>query len=229
MYARNGPPPRPLRGWTLVLELEPETGDREDLSHEIADRNRRCGAPDRLHQRHQCGLRRTCRRRPELFLQCAQGGFPGCALRRHQAAMWRQVPCELLRKQNGIGDEMRRLGLLGLLCLLMMSEARAANCSIPYFSFNITSEGPWPAFMTVKSGQSCGSRRWNFSTMVPKRLYLVTSPQHGRVTLSAPGGYRYSSAPGYVGKDTFTLRLCGTKDGGFEGCANLLFNVTVVN
>ena len=83
--------------------------------------------------------------------------------------------------------------------------------------------------MTVKSGQSCGSRRWNFSTMVPKRLYLAAPPQHGRVTLSDPGGYRYSSKAGYVGKDSFTLRLCGTKDGGLEGCANLLFTVNVVN
>jgi len=124
---------------------------------------------------------------------------------------------------------MIRLGLLGLVCLLMTSEARAADCSIPYFSFNITSEGPWPAFMTVKSGKSCGSRRWSFTTIAPKRLYLAAAPQHGRVTLSEPGGYRYSSSPGYVGKDSFTLKLCGTKQGGFEGCANLLFNVSVVN
>ena len=124
---------------------------------------------------------------------------------------------------------MIRLGLLGLVCLLMTSEARAADCSIPYFSFNITSEGPWPAFMTVKSGKSCGSRRWSFTTIAPKRLYLAAAPQHGRVTLSEPGGYRYSSSPGYVGKDSFRLKLCGTKQGGFEGCANLLFNVSVVN
>jgi len=124
---------------------------------------------------------------------------------------------------------MIRLGLLGLVCLLMTSEAHAADCSIPYFSFNITSEGPWPAFMTVKSGKSCGSRRWSFTTIAPKRLYLAAAPQHGRVTLSEPGGYRYSSSPGYVGKDSFTLKLCGTKQGGSEGCANLLFNVSVVN
>lgn len=124
---------------------------------------------------------------------------------------------------------MTRFWLIALLCVLTVSEAYAADCNIPNFGFNITSEGPWPAFMTVKSGQSCGSRRWNFSTMVPKRLYLVTPPQHGRITLSEPGGYRYSSTPGYVGKDAFTLRLCGTKDGGLEGCANLQFNVSVVN
>lgn len=119
--------------------------------------------------------------------------------------------------------------LLGLLCLFTAPEAHAADCMIPGFNFNITSEGPWPAFMTVKSGQSCGSRRWSFTTITPKRLYLAASPQHGRVTLVAPGGYRYFSKPGYVGKDAFTLRLCGIKNGGLEGCANLLFNVSVVN
>jgi hypothetical protein len=50
-----------------------------------------------------------------------------------------------------------------------------------------------------------------------------------RVTLNAPGEYRYASTRGDAGKDSFTLRLCDTKDGGLEGCANLLFNVNVVN
>jgi hypothetical protein len=108
------------------------------------------------------------------------------------------------------------------------TEVQAANCRIPHFSFNITSEGPWPARMTVTSGESCGSRRWNFSTMVPNRLFLLAPPQHGRVVLSAPGGYRYFPAGSYVGGDSFTLRLCGTKDGGYQGCANLLFSVNVV-
>jgi hypothetical protein len=83
--------------------------------------------------------------------------------------------------------------------------------------------------MTVRSGESCGSRRWTFTTITPKRLYLAIPPQHGKVVLKAPGGYRYFSSPRYAGADSFTLRLCGTKFGGYEGCANLLFAVTVAN
>ena len=80
----------------------------------------------------------------------------------------------------------------------------------------------------VKAGKSCGSRRWTFGTITPSRLYLVTQARHGKVTLSHPGGYHYSAAAGYVGPDSFTLRLCGTKNGGYQGCANIQFDVSVV-
>lgn len=62
-----------------------------------------------------------------------------------------------------------------------------------------------------------------------KGLYLTVAPRHGKVTLKFPGTYRYFPAVGYVGDDTFTLRICGTYNGGYEGCTNLLFNVNVVN
>jgi len=52
---------------------------------------------------------------------------------------------------------------------------------------------------------------------------------HGKIVLSAPGGYRYFPSAGYLGGDTFTLKLCGTANGGFEGCADLLFSVNVVS
>jgi hypothetical protein len=119
--------------------------------------------------------------------------------------------------------------MLVLLVASTVDEARAEkNCSIPGFSFNITSEGPWPAHMTVKAGKSCGSRRWTFGSITPNRLYLASQPKHGSVALSHPGGYRYSPAGGYVGPDSFTLRLCGTSNGGYQGCANLQFDVSVV-
>jgi hypothetical protein len=124
-----------------------------------------------------------------------------------------------------------RLGLLTLVLLAaaFANEARAdQNCRIPGFNFNITSEGPWPARMTVKAGKSCGSRRWTFGSTAPSNLYLVTQARHGRVTLSHPGGYHYSPAGGYVGPDAFTLRICGTTNGGYKGCANLQFDVSVV-
>ena len=82
--------------------------------------------------------------------------------------------------------------------------------------------------MSVRAGESCGSRRWRFGSTAPSKLFLLAAPKHGRVVLSAPGGYRYFPAAGYVGTDAFTLKLCGTKNGGYQGCANLLFNVDVV-
>ena len=124
--------------------------------------------------------------------------------------------------------KIRYLLSLLLLSLAVAPPAQAGNCRIPGFNFNVTSEGPWPALMTVKSGESCGSRRWSFGSTAPSKLFLATAPQHGRVVLSAPGGYRYFPAGGYVGVDSFTLKLCGTTNGGFQGCANLLFSVTVV-
>jgi hypothetical protein len=107
------------------------------------------------------------------------------------------------------------------------SEARAGACSIPYFDFRFTSQGPWPARMTVQSGKSCGSRSWSTGGTL-KQLYLASAPRHGKVALSFPGKYRYFPSSGYVGADTFTLKLCGSAIGGFEGCSDLLFNVNVV-
>lgn len=125
-----------------------------------------------------------------------------------------------------------RAGLLAIvLSVTWMAndEVRADdNCQIQRFNFNITSEGPWPARMTVKAGKSCGSRRWSFGTITPSRLYLADQARHGKVTLSYPGGYQYSPAAGYVGSDSFTLRLCGTKNGGYQGCANIRFDVSVI-
>jgi hypothetical protein len=81
--------------------------------------------------------------------------------------------------------------------------------------------------MTVQSGKSCGSRRWTFGGIL-KQPYLARAPRHGKVVLSFPGGYRYVPSPGYLGDDTFTLKICGALNGVFEGCADLLFSVTVV-
>jgi len=123
---------------------------------------------------------------------------------------------------------MKAVFLLMLFSLLLVSnEAGAADCRIRRFNFRITSQGPWPAHMTVQSGKSCGSRRWTFGGIF-KQLYLASAPRHGKVVLSFPGGYRYVPSPGYLGDDTFTLKICGVLNGGFEGCADLLFSVTVV-
>jgi hypothetical protein len=117
--------------------------------------------------------------------------------------------------------------LMFISSFLLSNEAEAADCMITPFNFRITSQGPWPARMTVQSGKSCGSRRWTFSGTL-KQLYLASAPRHGKVVLSFPVGYRYVPSPAYLGDDTFTLKICGVTNGGFEGCADLLFSVTVV-
>jgi hypothetical protein len=81
--------------------------------------------------------------------------------------------------------------------------------------------------MTVQFGKSCGSRRWTF------RGHLQTAPSCGRgpprqSRSRFPGGYRYAPSPGYLGDDTFTLKICGVVNGGYEGCAGLSFSVSVV-
>jgi hypothetical protein len=120
------------------------------------------------------------------------------------------------------------VGLAVLLLLSVSARANAKNCSIPFFSFNLSSEGPWAAYMTVREGKSCEGHRWQWSGTL-KRLFLKAAPSHGAVALSFPGGYRYSPTPGYLGDDAFTLRLCGSSLQGRDGCADLHFTVKVVN
>lgn len=60
------------------------------------------------------------------------------------------------------------------------------------------------------------------------RHLQASPPHHGKVVLSFPGGYHHFPAPGYLGDDSFTLKICGTVNGGFEGCADLLFGVNVL-
>ena len=111
--------------------------------------------------------------------------------------------------------------------LLLSNEANAKTCTIPSFHFRVISQGPWPAHMTVQSGKSCGSRRWSFGGIF-KQLYLASAPRRGKVVLSFSGRYDCTPSPGYLGDDTFTLKICGVVNGGFEDCADLLFSVNVV-
>jgi hypothetical protein len=116
--------------------------------------------------------------------------------------------------------------VLASLCFGVRS-ASARDCRIDDFRVLITSEGPWPAQMFVRAGTSCGSRRWRFTTYTPKQLYLARNASHGKVTLSAPGGYRYTPAPGYLGADAFDLKLCGVTMDNISGCAIIAFKVEV--
>ena len=97
----------------------------------------------------------------------------------------------------------------------------------PELPFSSDQPGPVARAHDVQSGKSCGSRRWSFGGIF-KQLYLSSAPRHGKVVLSFPGRYDYTPSPGYLGDDTFTLKICGVVNGGFEGCADLLFSVNVV-
>jgi hypothetical protein len=74
------------------------------------------------------------------------------------------------RAQAAIGRWSRRGSPMLFWSLLLSNEANANPCSIPRFNFRVTSQGPWPAHMTVQSGKSCGSRRWSFGGIFKRAL-----------------------------------------------------------
>jgi hypothetical protein len=126
---------------------------------------------------------------------------------------------------------MNRVVITGLAlafgAVLIPDAARADACAHS-FELRLTSEGPWPAYGRTKRDTPCTS--WFLAragAVVYKRLYRVENAQHGSVGLQQGGYFSYSPNRGYVGPDRFTLRVCGTHDGK-DGCATLIFNMTVV-
>jgi hypothetical protein len=117
-----------------------------------------------------------------------------------------------------------RISIFGLAAAITTSEAFAA-CVAP-FRFQLTSQGPWPAFGSIKSGSSCSGSFSSSGPIIFKRLLLASAPQHGAVRLQQGGRYFYSPSAGYVGKDNFTLKVCGNQ-GGFEGCADIAYAMTI--
>ena len=93
--------------------------------------------------------------------------------------------------------------------------------------FNLTHEGPWPGYGTVKAGQTCSGNFSAGATWTFKRLLLAEPPKHGTVRLKEGGTYFYTAPTNYSGPDPFVLRVCGI-EGSAEGCANLINNMTVV-
>lgn len=104
------------------------------------------------------------------------------------------------------------------------NEALGA-CSVGAGDFRLT-EGPWARAMVVKAGSACGGTFGAGGRVAFKRLYLITRPQHGNVTLREGGHYQYLSPSTYRGPDSFMLRVCGSANG-HDGCANLQYDVTV--
>ena len=125
---------------------------------------------------------------------------------------------------------MKGRGIIGLafaFAAIPMSNAALADACAHSFELRLTSEGPWPAYGRTKRDTPCTS--WFLSrtgSVVYKRLYRVENAQHGSVGLRQGGYFSYTPNRGYVGPDRFTLRVCGTTDGK-DGCANLIFNMTV--
>lgn len=121
---------------------------------------------------------------------------------------------------------MRRwLFLVGAGLTLLLASPADAACT-GFFRFNLTSEGPWPAHGTIQQGKTCSGNYYAGGTWTFKRLYLVKPPARGKVQLREGGTYIYTAPTGYTGSDPFTLRVCG-KEGTVEGCANLVYNMTV--
>jgi Bacterial Ig domain len=115
--------------------------------------------------------------------------------------------------------------LLAAGALLLLQSPAAALC-FRSFNFNLTSEGPWNGYGTVNQGKTCGGHYGAGGTMTFGRLLLIHAPAHGTVRLRGLT-FVYTASKGYSGADAFTLRVCG-KQGTAEGCANLLYNMTVI-
>ena len=108
----------------------------------------------------------------------------------------------------------------------VMSSPAEAAC-FRQGSFRLTSEGPWPLYMTVNSGERCQRFFRLFGNITLKRLYAIAEPANGRLDLIEGGRYAYTSKPGFRGKDSFTLRLCGISGATREACASLQHEVSV--
>ncbi len=107
---------------------------------------------------------------------------------------------------------------------LSVSDA-SAKCSVRG-QYHLTSEGPWPRSIVMRSGDVCEQTFHAGGTMMFKRLYVVTRPHQGTLNLREGGYFRYVPKTGYKGTDAFTLRICG-EQGGRQGCANLAFDATI--
>jgi hypothetical protein len=80
--------------------------------------------------------------------------------------------------------------------------------------------------LQARSGEACTAYFRAGGNMSFKRLLLVSAPQHGSIALREGGYYAFSAQAGYRGRDSFTLRICGT-EAGSDGCADLQYTVTI--
>jgi hypothetical protein len=131
--------------------------------------------------------------------------------------------------QNGgrstrAGALLRRI-VLATGLLVVLAPAAHAICMRPV-SFNMTSEGPWHLYMTVKQGGHCTIGFQAGSTMYFEKLSVLQAPSHGAVSVAGIARHRYSAQKNYTGSDQFMMRACGHVGSG-PSCVNLQFDVTV--
>ena len=123
---------------------------------------------------------------------------------------------------------MRILTACGLMAaaILPFSEIAEAKESSRSGSYHLTSTGPWPMRIRARSGEACSAGFRAGGKMIFKRLFLVSAPQHGSISLKEGGHYTYSAKAGYRGPGSFMLRICGNESG-MDGCADLKYAVTI--
>jgi hypothetical protein len=92
--------------------------------------------------------------------------------------------------------------------------------------FHLTTSGPWPMFIQTMVGTPCNGAFRSGGNTSFKKLFLVSPPQHGSVSLGQGGYYTYRPNAGFRGSDPFQMRVCG-KEGTIEGCADLQYTATV--
>src|SRR5215207_11212118 len=93
------------------------------------------------------------------------------------------------------------LATLGTAVIVLGTATHAsAKCRVQG-SFRISSEGPWPHSITIRSGDTCVKGFRSRGTLLFKKLYIVSQPRQGTLALREGGHYRYTTRPGARGKD----------------------------
>jgi len=100
--------------------------------------------------------------------------------------------------------------LLSALLLLSWNQAAHANqCFTNGPRYHLESDTvEWR--MKIRSSENC-VRGVRFSYVWNAAVSLVSPPQSGQVTLVGPG-FLYTAKSGYRGKDTFVVRVSGSKN-----------------
>jgi hypothetical protein len=117
--------------------------------------------------------------------------------------------------------------LAGAAVLLVALSSNAHAECMRGSSFNLTTEGPWNRYMTVKQGKRCSVILHSGGETMFKQVSVLQSPTHGTVRLQGPTSYVYSASRGYTGDDHFMVKICGNYRGA-DNCTNVQYNVTVM-